>query len=118
MQTGESSGSVVKSITQFTQQKSFPWELTHITQLWDFIDSLPNGKKHNAAICALETALLDCIGKSQNISVMEFFPKDYYANAIYYSAIVPLTEKRRIAELCQLINKLNIVAARIKMGKV
>ena len=96
--TGESQKSVSKSIHKFTQSDLFPWELENISQIWDFIDSLPGQKVHNAAICALETALLDAFGKSENKNITEYFPKDYYADNIYYGGAIPLAGKQRITQ--------------------
>ena len=115
--TGESQKSVSKSIHKFTQSDLFPWELENISQIWDFIDSLPGQKVHNAAICALETALLDAFGKSENKNITEYFPKDYYADNIYYGGAIPLAGKQRITELCQLINAMGIKKLRMKLGK-
>ena len=115
--TGESQKSVSKSIHKFTQSDLFPWELENIFQIWDFIDSLPGQKVHNAAICALETALLDAFGKSENKNITEYFPKDYYADNIYYGGAIPLAGKQRITELCQLINTMGIKKLRMKLGK-
>jgi L-Ala-D/L-Glu epimerase len=115
--TGESQKSAAKSIYGFTQRDNFPWELEDISQIWDFIDSLHDGKVHNAAICALETALLDAFGKSENKNITEYFPKDYYTDNVYYGGAIPLAGKQRIMELCQLIKTMGIKKLRMKLGK-
>jgi muconate cycloisomerase len=115
--TGESQESTVKSIRHFIQKDTFPWVLNDVTQIWDFVDSLSNGKAHNAAICALESALLDAFGKSENKYIIEYFPKDFYADEVYYGAPIPLAGKQRIMELCRLINKMKINKLRLKLGK-
>ncbi len=115
--TGESQKSAAKSIYDFTQSDHFPWELKNISQIWDFVDSLPAGKMHNAAICAIETALLDVFGKSENKNIIEYFPKDYYTDNVYYGGAIPLADKQRIIELCQLIKTMKINKLRMKLGK-
>jgi L-Ala-D/L-Glu epimerase len=115
--TGESQKSAAKSIYGFTQRDNFPWELEDISQIWDFIDSLHDGKVYNAAICALETALLDAFGKSENKNITEYFPKDYYTDNVYYGGAIPLAGKQRIMELCQLIKTMGIKKLRMKLGK-
>jgi len=114
--TGESQKSAAKSIYGFTQSDNFPWELKDISQIWDFVDSLSGGKVHNAAICALETALLDAFGKSENKNITEYFPKDYYTDNVYYGGAIPLAGKQRIMELCRLIKTMKINKLRLKLG--
>jgi L-alanine-DL-glutamate epimerase-like enolase superfamily enzyme len=115
--TGETQEGAAKSAGHFAQQKFFPWELNNVSQIWDFVDSLPKGKENNAAICALETALLDALGKSQNKSIVDFFSKDFYNSSMYYGASITLGNKQRIIELCELIRKIKINQLRIKMDK-
>lgn len=115
--TGESQESAVKSISHFIEQDTFPWELNDVSQIWDFVDSLSNGKAHNAAICALETALLDAFGKSENKYIIEYFPKDFYTDEVYYGAPIPLAGKQRIMEICRLIKKMKINKLRLKLGR-
>lgn len=115
--TGESQESAVRSICRFTQKENFPWNLNDVSQIWDFVDSLSNGKGHNSAICAIETALLDALGKSQNKSIIEYFPKDFLTDTVFYSATFPLTHKQRILEICLLCKKMKINKLRIKVGQ-
>jgi L-alanine-DL-glutamate epimerase-like enolase superfamily enzyme len=113
--TGETQEGVVKAIVNFLQNCSFPWILEDTSQLWDFIDGLPRTKENNAAICALELALLDALGRSQNKSIIDYFPHDFYADTIYYGAAIPIGRKERIVELCELIRNLGINQIRIKL---
>ena len=115
--TGESQESATKSVSCFLQKDSFPWEMNDVSQVWDFVDSFPNGKEHNSAICALEMALLDVLSKRQNKSIMEYFPQDFFINTIYYGAAIPLAYKPRIIEICRLIKKMKINKLKLKMGK-
>jgi len=115
--TGESQESAAKTVVNLIQEDSFLWEFNHVSQIWDFIDSAPKGKENNAAICALEMALLDVLSKSQNKSVLEYFQKDFYISPIYYGATVPLANNQRAMEVCRLVKKMRIKKIRLKMGK-
>jgi muconate cycloisomerase len=115
--TGESQESAAKNVAKLTQEDSFLWEFNHVSQIWDFIDSLPKVKENNAAICAVEMSLLDALGKSQDINIIEYFPKDFFTSTIYYGAAIPLSSKKRIMEICRLIGEMRINKLRLKMGK-
>ena len=115
--TGESQESVVKSIGTFTQDDSFPWELNEVSQIWHFVKNLPNGKEHHSAICALENALLDSLGKEEGKSVIQCFRTDSPARNVYYGAVIPLAGNRTIVQVCELIAKIKIKKLRLKMGK-
>ena len=64
--TGESPETAIKTIGRLVRNPHFPWDLGDITQIWNLIDRLPRTKTSNSAICALEMALLDTLGKIQN----------------------------------------------------
>jgi len=115
--TGESQKTVTKSIYSLTRTNNFPWEFNDISSIWNFIDSLSYGNEHNAAICALETALLDALGKYQNKTIIDFFPKDFLTDTVSYGATIPLDNKQRILQLCRLCQKMEINTLRIKVGK-
>jgi len=115
--TGETWESVVGSVGQFIKDGDFPWELNDLSQIWDFVDSFPDGKAHNTTICAIELALLDALGKYQNRSVIDCFPHKYLTEKVYYGAPVTLGNKKRITEICGWIRRLGISHVRIKMGK-
>ena len=117
--TGESQESATRSIKGFIKQNNFPWELHDVSKIWEFVDSLSNGKERNSAICAIETALLDALGKNQNKYIIDYFPKDFRTDKIYYGATIPMDNKERITEICRLIKKMKIKInkLRIKIGK-
>ncbi|MBL7224559.1 MAG: hypothetical protein ISS59_00340 [Desulfobacteraceae bacterium] len=115
--TGETPSSVIRSVGRFVGKESFPWELSNVSQIWDFVDTFPNGKGHNTVICALELALLDALGKYQKRSVIDYFPQKYLTGKVYYGAPITLGNKKRIAEICEWIRRLGINHVRIKMGK-
>ncbi len=115
--TGESQESTARNIRHFLYKSAFPWEIKDVSQIWAFIDCLPCEKKVNSAVCALEMSLLDTLAKSQNKSVTDYFPKDYYTDRIYYGAGIPFANSRRIVEICRFIKKMKINRVKIKMGK-
>jgi L-alanine-DL-glutamate epimerase-like enolase superfamily enzyme len=115
--TGESMESIVKSIRRFQKHDTFPRKLIDISQIWNFIDDITNGKEHNAAICAFETALLDTLGKSQHRYIIDYFSKDFMTDKVYYGAAIPLDNRKKVMEMCRLIKTLNINALRLKLGK-
>ncbi len=115
--TGETWGSVVGSVGQFIGEGDFPWNLNDVSQIWDFVDTFPDGKAHNTTICALELALLDALGKYQERSVIDYFPQKYLTEKVYYGAPITLGNEKRIAEICKWIRRLGINHVRIKMGK-
>jgi L-alanine-DL-glutamate epimerase-like enolase superfamily enzyme len=115
--TGESQDSAARSISRFITLDNFPWELNHVSQIWNFVDGLFHGKAHNASICALETALLDALGKSQGRNIIDYFSKDFMTNKVYYGAALPLAGKQRIVEICRLIKKMKVKKVKLKLGK-
>jgi len=115
--TGESPHTAINSIRNFIHNDTFPWELSDVSQIWDFVDGLPAGKAHNAAVCALETALLDALGKSQNIYILDYFSKEFFTDTVYYGSSIPLADKQRIIELCRLCRQMKINKLRLKLGK-
>lgn len=115
--TGETQESAIDSIGHFVKQGSFPWELNNVSQIWAFVDDLPEGKEYNSAICALEMALLDVLGKGQGSSVIDFFPQDFFANKVFYGAALTLESKEKIIEMSNLIKAFGINLMRIKLGK-
>jgi muconate cycloisomerase len=115
--TGESQESAVKSIRRFTQRNTFPWELNDLDQIWEFVDGLPDGKAHNAAICAIEIALLDALGRREDKSIIQYFPMDFFTPQVNYGTVLPLTHKKKVMEICELIKRMGINRLRLKMGK-
>jgi muconate cycloisomerase len=115
--TGETQKSVTLSIKEIIENDSFPRELNDVSQIWDFVDSLPDAKEHNTAVCALEMALLDLQGRNKNKSIIEYFPHDYLDNRIYYGVTFPLVDKERILEMARLIKDMGINQLKLKMGK-
>ena len=115
--TGESQESAAKMIKHFIHHDNFPWELSDVSQVWDFVDYLSNVKEHNSAICSIEMSLLDALGKRQGKYIIEYFPHDFFINTIYYGAAIPIANKYRVIEISQLIKRLKINKLKLKVDK-
>ena len=114
--TRETPESAVRNVGLFGRNSFFPWELNDVSQIWNFIDNLPDGKEYNAAICACEMSLLDALGKEQEKSVIDYFPDEFFLPEICYGATIPLANKYRVMEICQMSRKMKINTLRVKMG--
>jgi L-alanine-DL-glutamate epimerase-like enolase superfamily enzyme len=115
--TGETQESASEDITRFVYDSPFPVRLDHVSQIWDFIDAIDDVKNHQSAICALEMALLDAIGKKQNRYLTAYFSKDFFTDAVCYGAIIPLLDKVSTRRLCSQIHANGINRIKLKMGK-
>jgi len=115
--TGETQESAANAIKDLIEKYLFPWELNDVSQIWDFVDSLPDEKDHNSAICALEMALLDTLAKKQHRPLVEYFTQDFYVNKIHYGAVIPLGSQMTIMRICQSIKELGFKKLKLKMGK-
>ena len=116
--TGDSQQNAVENVHQIIRKNSFPWELKGVSDIWNFVDELPDEKNFNPAICALETALLDALGKAQERNVIEFFPRDFYIPKIYYGGAFPLGDNQKLRERCRLFKEMKINKIKMKMGEV
>ncbi len=113
--TGESQRDAVRYVDSLIRKDDFPWELEDVSQLWSFIDDLSGGKQHNSAICAVEMAILDALGKSEGRYIAEYLPMEFYIDRVIYGAAIPLAGKERVMEMCALIRSMGIRHLRIKM---
>lgn len=114
--TGETPATVIKDLSAFAAERFFPRDLKDITQIWHFVDRLPGGKEHNAAVCAMEMALLDALGKAQGRSVLDYLPRRFFTPFICYGASITMGDRGRIEQICRMIRSAGIRKVRIKMG--
>jgi len=114
--TGETPDTVAKDVASFAAGILFPRHLKDISQVWDFVDRLPDGREHNAALCALEMALLDALGKEQKRSLSAYLPQCFSTPRIHYGASITLGDKARVEQICGMIRSIGIRDLRIKMG--
>lgn len=115
--TGESQESIPKSIDLFLKHGAFPWSLQGVQEIWEFVDALPDERQHNAALCGLELALLDLLGKSEGRSIAEYLPKGFASENVCYGAILPLAHPERIEGMSRIIQGLQINRVKVKMGR-
>ena len=114
--TGETPETVIKDVEAFAGERFFPRDLEDIAQIWDFVDRLPEGKEHNAAVCATEMALLDVLGKAQGRPLLDYLPRRFFSPTISYGASITLGDRARIEQICRMIKSMGIGHIRIKMG--
>lgn len=113
--TGETPQSVLTCLTRLTRRPDFPWDLEDISQIRSFVAALPADKTRNAAICAVETALLDALGKSQGTPLLDYFPKSHRTDTVVYGAAIHLGTLQLVSERSRIIKRLGIRHIRIKM---
>lgn len=113
--TEESQASAARKAIHLIRGTSFPWKLSDVSQIRNFVDDLPEEKCYSTAICALEMALLDALSKSEDRYITEYFPKDYYADAIHYGFTIPAAQNETVIEICKFISDMGIKHVRIKM---
>jgi L-Ala-D/L-Glu epimerase len=114
--TGETAETVIEDVASFTSRDSFPRHITDVSQIWDFIEQLPRGKEHNAALCAIEMALLDVLGKEQKQPLLAYLPQHFSTPCIQYGGALPLGDKTRLGQIARMIKSMGIRHLRIKMG--
>lgn len=114
--TGETQESAYENTRNMVRNGDFPWKLNNIDQLWNYIDSLPDGKKNNSSICAMEMAFLDAFAKNQRKSILKYFSHDYYISSICYGAAIPLGSEKVVAKACEIIKNIGTKKIKLKMG--
>jgi L-alanine-DL-glutamate epimerase-like enolase superfamily enzyme len=115
--TGESQESAAEGVKALVMTKEYPWDLETVSEVWGFVGGLSPGKEHHSALCSVEMALLDALGKAQSKPVLAYLPGDFFSGKVSYGAAIPLGSEERVTELCRLIRSLRINKLKIKMGK-
>ena len=114
--TGETPETVIKDVASYVSEGLLPRRLTDESQIWGFVDRMPGGKEHNAALCATEMALLDAVGKKQKRPLSAYLPQHFATPCIQYGAVITLGDRARIEQLCEMIKSIGMRHLRIKMG--
>jgi muconate cycloisomerase len=114
--TGETPETVVRDVASYVSEGVLPRTLTDVSPIWDFVDRMPKGKEHNAALCATEMALLDALGKEQRRSALSYLPPQWATPSIRYGASIMLGDRARIEQMCSMVKGFGIKHLRIKMG--
>jgi L-alanine-DL-glutamate epimerase-like enolase superfamily enzyme len=115
--TGETQEIAIRSVQSLCLTDDFPWDLEDAQQIWQFVHCLAGEKHYISAACALETALLDLLGKAQNRSIVDYLPKDYYTSEVRYGGTIPISDSKTVASICHIIRALEVTDVRLKLGK-
>ena len=116
--TGESQAGAVKTAYNLVRSESFPWDSDSIAEIWKFIEGHREGRETNSALCSVEIALLDALGKSQSKPIIDYLPAGFYTGKVHYGATVPLGLEERITKICGIIKTLGLEHVRVKLGSV
>lgn len=114
--TGETQQSASTDISYFVKSRLFPSRLEHVSQIWEFADTIEDIDNHQSAFCALEMALLDAIGKKQQQYLTAYFSQAFFTDTVQYGAIIPLLDPENTRRLCRRICENGIRRIKLKMG--
>lgn len=114
--TGETQESVVQDTKTLVERSDFPWEVGRISDVWDFVDSIPELRNRNAATCALELALMDAVSKEEGAYALDYFPIGDRRDSVSYGAVLPLAPADRIYKLCLFAREMGIRRVKLKVG--
>lgn len=114
--TGETQDTAIRDVRSLCLNKRFPWVLDEVSQIWGFVDSVIGEKSHNAALCALEMALLDLLAKNEGQNILHYLPKDHIANEVTYGGTTPIAEPKVVRKICEMMAEFGIRCVRLKMG--
>lgn len=113
----ETGADVIKNSAKLVKSGYFPWQIEDPSDIWKFVDHVPDTSIYNAAICALEMALLDVLGKSEGKYLMEYLPNKFAAENIRYGVTIPIAERELIKKISTLAREMGINELRIKMSR-
>ena len=114
--TGETRLQALESARALASREDFPWEVSGRSEIMGFINRVPQDKTLNSAICALEIATLDALGRHMHKGIKAFLPEDFATETVKYGATLPLADPDRIREICSLIALAGIDKIRVKVG--
>jgi muconate cycloisomerase len=115
--TGETQDTAIHDVRSLCLNERFPWNLNNVSQIWNFVDSALQERNHNAALCALETALLDILARKEGRNILHYLPKDHFANEMRYGGTVPIAGPDMVAKICGIMREFDIKEVRLKMGR-
>jgi len=107
----------IKAAASFLSANTFPWNLNSIYEIRAYIESLPDLASLNPVVCAIETALLDVLGRKQDKPLSAYFPSHHYAGCVHYAAAVPAwCSRKQTVEICRIASRMGITSLRIGVG--
>ncbi len=92
-------------------------EVESSDRLWTTVDDLIGDSLRivaPAACCALELAILDCIGKKLGRSLADFLPPAHWGPR--YSAVVPMIDPKSAINLLNRIRRMAVPHVKLKVG--
>lgn len=114
--TGETAIGACRAVAELAGQSAFPWQIDQISDIWNYLDGLPENRAVNAAMCALEIALLDAFARYENRYLIDYFRKTFYTDRIFYGAALPLTDPETALAGCRLVRDWGIRKLKLKLG--
>lgn len=114
--TGESQASAARTACDLVRGGSFPWNLDSISEIWKFMENSRELRDTHSALCGLETALLDALGKNEGKTLLDYLPTGSRTGVVRYGATVPLGSEKRVKEVCGVIKTLRLKQVRVKLG--
>jgi L-Ala-D/L-Glu epimerase len=115
--TGEDLQTASANVIGLVNRPEFAWKFKEPSDIKNIVESLGAVKSRNAALCALETALIDTFARTSAKPAIDFFPQDNRAGTIHYAATIPLTQAEKTARFCDRINAGGIRSVRVKLGR-
>lgn len=115
--TGEDLQTASATLIDVTGHPKFCWKFKKLSDIQNFIQSYGGTKSRNAALCALETALIDTFARTLEKPAIDFFPQNHRTGTIRYAATIPLAQAERTARFCDRINAGGINSVRVKLGR-
>lgn len=114
--TGEDREEALEEARRLVKSHDFPWDVSDPSDLWTFVDRTPEEKTLHSALCAIETAILDGLGRHLGLCIREFLPREFACEEIRYGATLPLSDPERLRRFCLLIASAHIEKIRVKVG--
>lgn len=115
--TGEVPDETVRQIRRWFAEGRVPRTLRSVDDVWRFSRAFPAGASQNAAICAVETAALDLLGRHEGRPLVDYLPPDHATATVDYSAQVTLGDPERVRWFCGHIRRLEIRKIRVKLAE-
>ncbi len=115
--TGEVPEETVRQIRRWFTEGRIPRRIQSVEDVWRFAGAFPAGGSQNAAICAVETAALDLLGKHENRPLVDYLPPDHATETVDYSAQITLGNPERVRWFCGHIRRLGMRKIRVKLAE-
>ena len=107
----------IKAAASFLSVNTFPWNLNSVYEIRAYVESLPVLASLNPVVCAIETALLDVLGRGQDKPLSAYFPSNHAGGFIRYAAMVPTWfSKKQTVEICREAARLGITTVCLGIG--